>query len=251
MRWICSKRTCFSSTTFGKAFWSDVYGVKDFPNWMYYWYMIITPFGLQNSIATDSQNKTIITALKGLICVTGEFRRNDCRKLDWWETATLPDFGRITAAPSRDFSGRSIQEEQKLWLLFVLNLLTSRFQYLNWWFGSHFKSIGEKFFSFDFLLCLIGTIWKRLAKRFTWFRKNGSCCNRHCREGGTPLHIGENLFCLFIHEWACHQIYESWRSKLLFKPLLLIGKPAAYLQPAKYSSWWNLDKCKYGIAFVL
>lgn len=71
-------------------------------------------------------------------------------ELDWTESVDLVDGAKITATPSRHFSGRGFKRNQSLWTSFVLKTKSSTI-YIGGDSGydSHFKRIGEQFGPFD------------------------------------------------------------------------------------------------------
>jgi L-ascorbate metabolism protein UlaG (beta-lactamase superfamily) len=78
-------------------------------------------------------------------------------ELDWWENNTNADSITITAAPARHFSGRGFVRAKTLWASFILNINGYQI-YIGGDSGydGHFKTIGEKFGSFDLALLECG-----------------------------------------------------------------------------------------------
>lgn len=69
---------------------------------------------------------------------------------DWWEEIDLGSGFKVTVAPARHFSGRSIWSANTLWASYILQTPSKKF-YLGGDSGydTHFKQIGEKFGPFD------------------------------------------------------------------------------------------------------
>lgn len=234
-------------TTFGKAFeGSDVYGVKDFPELDV---LLITHdhydhLDYKTVLQLIPKTKRIITALG-----VGSHLRywgipgEKITELDWWETATLPDFGRFTAAPSRHFSGRSIPRAKTLWASFVLNLFDQQI-YLGGdsGYGSHFKTIGEKFSRFDFAMLDCGQYGKGWPSIHMIPEETVRAATDIAAKVVLPAHWGK--FVLSVHPWnePVTRFMKAAESAAFKTITPLIGQPAAYLQPAKYSSWWNFEK---------
>ena len=104
------------------------------------------------------------TKIKSIYCSLGVashlhywgFNLSVIHELDWWETVVIDDL-KLTATPSRHFSGRSFKRAQTLWSSFVLqsdkhNLFLGG----DSGYGDHFKEIGSKFKSFDIAILECG-----------------------------------------------------------------------------------------------
>lgn len=87
-------------------------------------------------------------------------------ELDWWENHEVQSNVRLTATPSRHFSGRSFKRAQTLWASFVLEI-----DQFNIFIGGDsgydktFRKIGDKFGPFDiaFLECgQYGEYWPQI-----------------------------------------------------------------------------------------
>jgi len=78
------------------------------------------------------------------------FPKENITELDWYENFSLVDSIKITATPSRHFSGRSFKRNTTLWASYVLQTKNLKL-YLGGDSGydTHFKEIGEKFGPFD------------------------------------------------------------------------------------------------------
>ncbi len=74
-------------------------------------------------------------------------------ELDWCEAIDLGEGFKLTAAPSRHFSGRASKRNNTLWLSMILQTPTTNL-YLGGDSGydKHFKEIGEKYGPFDLAL---------------------------------------------------------------------------------------------------
>jgi L-ascorbate metabolism protein UlaG (beta-lactamase superfamily) len=70
-------------------------------------------------------------------------------ELDWWERFEFRELS-LTATPGRHFSGRGLRRAQSLWSSFVLSRGEQRlFLGGDSGYGPHFKTIGERYASFD------------------------------------------------------------------------------------------------------
>jgi len=78
-------------------------------------------------------------------------------ELDWWQTVDINPEVKLTATPSRHFSGRGVTRAKTLWSSFVLEIHGYRiFLGGDSGYGKHFKTIGEQFGSFDLALLECG-----------------------------------------------------------------------------------------------
>lgn len=78
-------------------------------------------------------------------------------ELDWWESKKVDFNVRITATPSRHFSGRSFKRAQTLWSSFVLEVFSYKiFIGGDSGYDGTFKKIGEKNGPFDLALLECG-----------------------------------------------------------------------------------------------
>jgi L-ascorbate metabolism protein UlaG (beta-lactamase superfamily) len=151
----------------GKSFkGSDVYAVDDLP-------------GIDLLILThdhyDHLDYTTVLKLKTktkVICTSlgvgshlryWGFDPGVIREFDWWDSQQVLNDITLTAAPARHFSGRSFTRNKTLWSSFILQSGG-----YNIYIGSdsgydaHFKTIGDKFGSFDIALLEAGqynTAW--------------------------------------------------------------------------------------------
>ena len=82
-------------------------------------------------------------------------------EFDWWDTQKIIGNIQLTAAPARHFSGRTFSRGKTLWSSFILELNGYRI-YIGGDSGydSHFKTIGEKFGSFDIAILECGQYGK-------------------------------------------------------------------------------------------
>lgn len=78
-------------------------------------------------------------------------------ELNWWETTEISSNFKLTAAPSRHFSGRGLTRFKTLWSSFILEKDNHRI-YLGGdsGYSKSFKEIGEKFGKFDLAILECG-----------------------------------------------------------------------------------------------
>ena len=148
---------------------------------------------------------------------------------------------------------RKINHKSKtLWASFVLNLLTSRFILVVIPGMAHILNLSEKIFVL-ILLCLIADNMEKGWPSIHMIPKKRFVLQQTLPRRWYSLHIGENLFCLFIHGMSLSP--DLW-------------KAAERCFQNHYSTHWSSlprifslqnirhggilkSKCKYGIAFVL
>lgn len=85
------------------------------------------------------------------------YAQDKITELDWWESAQINGALRLTAAPARHFSGRSLNRAQTFWSSFVLQTPRGNF-YLGGDSGydDHFKEIGQKYSGFELAILECG-----------------------------------------------------------------------------------------------
>ncbi|MDM1408296.1 MBL fold metallo-hydrolase [Myroides sp. DF42-4-2] len=102
--------------------------------------------------------KAIKDKVKYVICGLGVgehleywgYRPQQIIERDWWETVQLDNGFKVTLAPARHFSGRSIFAANTLWTSFVLEGRKQKiFIGGDSGYDTHFKEIGDKFGPFD------------------------------------------------------------------------------------------------------
>jgi len=121
-------------------------------------------------------------------------------ELDWWEEASLKNNCRITAAPSRHFSGRGMKRAQTIWSSFILN--TPNYQYYlggdSGW-DTHFEAIGKRFGPFDLAILECGQYhpyWKHIHMMPEEVAKAAEALGA---KKLLPVHWGK--FSLALHPW--------------------------------------------------
>lgn len=145
---------------FGKAFpGSDTFNAEDFPKIDL---LILTHdhydhLDWESIRDLDIKVQTIVASLGvGSHLEFWGISKSKFSELNWWESKEISEGIKLTATPSRHFSGRGFKRSQTLWASFVLEIENFRF-----FIGSDsgydhsFKKIGEHFGSFDlaFLEC--------------------------------------------------------------------------------------------------
>jgi L-ascorbate metabolism protein UlaG (beta-lactamase superfamily) len=159
-------------------------------------------------------------------------------ELDWWEEVKLDDL-KLTAAPSRHFSGRGLKRNLTLWSSFVLETKDKTI-YLGGDSGydSHFKKIGEKWKSFDLVILECGQY--NLAWHYIHMLPNEMAQAAKDLNGKIlmPVHWGK--FALAFHAWNESIISITDEAGKLQIPLLspAIGESVSIQRPY-INNWWK------------
>jgi L-ascorbate metabolism protein UlaG (beta-lactamase superfamily) len=162
------------------------------------------------------------------------------RQLDWWQTTDI-DGMRLTAAPSRHFSGRSLRDgDRTLWVSWVIEAAGLRL-FFSGDTGYHddFKTIGERHGPFDVTFLENGaynamwpevhmlpeeTLQAHLDLRGRWM---------------VPVHNG--TFDLALHPW--YEPFERIRSLARAAGVKvatpMMGERLALAQPQEGGAWWH------------
>ncbi|MFY0608191.1 MAG: MBL fold metallo-hydrolase [Cyclobacteriaceae bacterium] len=162
-------------------------------------------------------------------------------ELDWWENTTKVDII-FTATPARHFSGRGITDRNKtLWASWVIESNNSKLYFSgDGGYGPHFKSIGQKFGSFDFAMMECGQYNKRWEAIHMMPEQTVQATLDLNTQRMMPIHWGG--FALSPHPWKepAERVSEAAKSTdiELFTPEIGV---AFYpeLEPQDLD-WWRL-----------
>lgn len=162
-------------------------------------------------------------------------------ELDWWESKELHAELKFTAAPARHFSGRSLKRGQTLWSSFVLNIHNHQIYIgADSGYDSHFKTIGEKFNSFDFALLECG----QYGKNWPYIHMTPEETLQAATDINTkvlmPVHWAK--FTLALHPWN-EPINRLVAAKDLFTNVIttpLIGEPVVLDSELPNQRWWSI-----------
>ena len=155
---------------FGKAFkGADHFNAEDFPSID----LLILTHDHYDHLDYPTIKKlhekvtTVVTSLGvGAHLETWGVKNDKIRELDWWEEHEVNPNVKVTATPSRHFSGRGIKRAQTLWSSFVLEAGDMKiFIGGDSGYDGTFRKIGRKFGPFDlaFLECgQFGKYWPQI-----------------------------------------------------------------------------------------
>lgn len=161
-------------------------------------------------------------------------------ELDWWDEVSAIGAWRITAAPGRHFSGRSLKRNRSLWGSFILQLNGFRlFLGGDSGYGAHFGEIGARSGPFDLALLETGqynTGWPFIHMLPDhWLR----ACEDLGARALLPVHWGK--FSLALHPWneppQLLSKYFAGQSTRLVIPK--IGEPVLLGRYQPLEHWWE------------
>lgn len=167
------------------------------------------------------------------------FEEQQVQELDWHESAKLKEGFTLHAVPSRHFSGRTFLRNTSLWSAYVLR--TSNWQLFlggDSGYGSHFKTIGEKFGPFDLVILENGQYnpdWRYIHLLPEQFF---SAARDLRAKNVLPVH--NSKFSLSLHAWdaplrAVSQL-KSEQDPPLWTPR--IGEKVNLDHPGPFDAWW-------------
>lgn len=149
----------FSFTT--KSFaGTDVYTVEDFPviDILIISHDHYDHLDCETIIKLKSKTKLICTSL-GVAShfVYWGFDKTKIIEFDWWDHHTLSNGIELSTAPARHFAGRTFVRNKTLWSSFILQTSTTKiFIGADSGYANHFKTINQKFGSFDLAILECG-----------------------------------------------------------------------------------------------
>lgn len=161
-------------------------------------------------------------------------------ELDWWEENEPINKVKFTATPSRHFSGRSLKRAQTLWSSFVLNIDGYQIYIgADSGYDTHFKTIREKFNSFDFALLECGQYGKNWPYIHMLPEKTLQAATDINTKVLMPVHWGK--FTLALHSWD-EPIKRLIAAKESYNGIITtpkIGEPVVLTQSYPNTKWWE------------
>lgn len=162
-------------------------------------------------------------------------------EFDWWDTHTFDNELEVTATPARHFTGRGITRAKTLWSSFVLKTPTHQlFLGGDSGYDSHFKTIGEKFGSFDIAMLECGqynTAWPHIHMMPEQTVQASLDLNAKVL---FPVHWGK--FTLAMHAWdePIERLTKKAKEMNVKVTTPLIGEPIILNQHYPDKIWWSL-----------
>lgn len=231
---------------FAKSFkGTEVYGVKDFPEIDV---LLITHdhydhLDYETIVALEGKFKRIVTSLG--VAAHLEFWGVETAvitELDWWQETGLNPNNKIklTATPSRHFSGRKFSRNKSLWSSFVLKTPThTLFLGGDSGYGKHFKEIGNKFGPFDLALLECGqynAMWP-----YIHMMPEEVVAAQIDLKAQVLLPVHWAKFSLAMHPWneSIERLKKAAADKNQKLTTPLIGQPVHIGKQYPDSVWWN------------
>lgn len=163
-------------------------------------------------------------------------------ELDWWESREIDSGVRLTATPSRHFSGRSVKRAQTLWSSFVLEFFEFKiFIGGDSGYDGSFKKIGQKCGPFDLAMLECGQFGEYWPQIHMFPEQTVQAALDLQVKRTIPVHWGK--FVLSYHPWnepiqrfvdAAEKARVSYLSPRIGEPINFAGD---YAQQA----WWLFE----------
>lgn len=163
-------------------------------------------------------------------------------EFDWWESREVDSQVRLTATPSRHFSGRSFKRAQTLWSSFVLEIFGMKvFVGGDSGYDGSFRKIGEKCGPFDLALLECGQFGEYWPQIHMFPEQTVQAAKDLQAKKAIPVHWGK--FVLSYHPWnepiqrftaAAEKAELEYFSPRIGEPLNL---NAEYIQ----EPWWLFE----------
>jgi len=164
-------------------------------------------------------------------------------ELDWWEQTEFASL-KLTACPSRHFSGRAITDRNATqWASWIIEGVNQRVFFSgDGGYGPHFKEIGDRFGPFDLAMMECGQYndaWKSIHMSPEETVKAGiDVRGKYIM----PIHWG--AFQLSVHSWTDPIERFVAEAKRLDIPYIhpMIGSPIRIGEDSEKHQWWVLNQ---------
>ncbi|MBX2895552.1 MAG: MBL fold metallo-hydrolase [Cyclobacteriaceae bacterium] len=161
-------------------------------------------------------------------------------ELDWWDGVSPYNGLRITSTPARHFSGRGFTRNKTLWSSYVLEFDSYRiFVGGDSGYDAAFKTIGEKFGSFDLALLECGQYDKQWPNIHMMPEETVQASIDLNAKVLMPVHWGK--FVLANHVWRDPIERATAKAKELNVKTTtpIIGEPLVINQSFPATEWWT------------
>jgi len=160
-------------------------------------------------------------------------------EFDWWESEKTGKNIQLTAAPARHFSGRKFARGKTLWSSFILELNNYKI-YIGGDSGydSHFKTVGEKFGSFDIAILECGQYGKDWPYIHMMPEEVAQAAKDLNAKLLLPVHWGK--FSLSLHPWnePIERLLKAATENNLQVTTPMIGEPVVLQRSLPQNKWW-------------
>ncbi|WZL88643.1 MBL fold metallo-hydrolase [Salinimicrobium sp. 3283s] len=163
-------------------------------------------------------------------------------ELDWWESREIQTDVRVSATPSRHFSGRGIKRAQTLWSSFVLEIFGLKiFIGGDSGYDRSFKKIGEKHGPFDLALLECGQYGEYWPQIHMFPEQTVQAALDLQAKTVVPVHWGK--FVLSYHPW--NEPIQRFVTAAKKANLNFIsprnGEPVDFTSVYQQEAWWLFD----------
>ena len=162
-------------------------------------------------------------------------------EFDWWDSKEILNDMQLTAAPARHFSGRSFVRNKTLWSSFILQTKACNiFIGGDSGYGDHFKTINEKFNSFDIAILECGQYNIAWHNIHMMPEETVQACIDLDAKLLMPVHWGK--FSLSLHAWdePIKRVCKKAAELKVKTTTPMIGEPVVLNSVYPSSQWWEL-----------
>ena len=163
-------------------------------------------------------------------------------ELNWWESVKIIDNVKITATPSRHFSGRLFKRGNTLWSSFVFEAFGYKL-YLGGdsGYSPQFKEIGDKFGQFDLAILECGQYGENWPQIHNFPEEIVKAANDLRAKKVIPVHWAK--FTLAMHPWnePIKRFTKAADADKLSYVSPKIGELYQLNQEFKQEVWWDFE----------
>ncbi|MDT0648045.1 MBL fold metallo-hydrolase [Zunongwangia sp. F260] len=232
---------------FGKSFrGADKYEVEDFPEIDL---LILTHdhydhLDYPSIMKLKSRIKKIVTSLGvGAHLEYWGLEKSGITELDWWEHKRINEKLKITAAPSRHFSGRGTTRFATLWSSFILEFSDYKI-YIGGdsGYSQQFKEIGRRFGPFNLAFMECGQYNENWPEIHMFPEQAVTAAKDLNAKIAIPVHWGK--FTLSIHSWnePVKRFVASAKKAGQQYVVPKIGEPYKLGEDFNQETWWNFEE---------
>jgi L-ascorbate metabolism protein UlaG (beta-lactamase superfamily) len=160
-------------------------------------------------------------------------------EFDWWETKSITEKIKLTATPTRHFSGRMFKRSETLWAAFVLELGDKKiFIGGDSGYDETFKEIGKKFGSFDLALIECGQYHINWPNIHMFPEQTAQAAKDLNAKALLPVHWAK--FSLSLHSWnePITRVLAAAKDLNLSVTTPIIGEPVVLSNNLPNTQWW-------------
>ena len=190
----------------------------------------------------DKTEKVVTSLGVGEHLETWGIKNEKITELDWWEEHEIIPEVKITATPSRHFSGRTFKRAQTLWSSFVLENFGYRiFLGGDSGYDSSFKKIGEKFGPFDLAVLECGQYGKYWPQIHMFPEQTVKAGQDLGAKMVIPVHWGK--FVLSHHPWNDPIKRFTSAAKEVQQDFIApkIGEAVEFTKKYDQEPWWLFE----------